>query len=1213
MKRIVRGNDFTLRVPVMKIVNGERVAFPLPGCTNIKVNIVNQYRRVALGYTIDVSEDNVLLARVEGDKVSIGTYALEVKGKLFGNDWRSNEYEQFQIVDNNAAGDTVFEPQEGEDSVEMDTATVILAPSVELSDLIDKANLAVKTSEATNTTLNANEDARKEAETQRVNAESERVEAERERFLNELGREEAERTRTRAESDRVIAERTRVEDEYTRHENEFIRKNNETKRVAAEQERVKVEEARVSAEDSRANAETERVSAETQRASTEDERVKAETGRASAEAERVKAEKKRQADTDTAIQDLNTHRTEFDDAEAARVKAENGRVEAEKTRQQAETDRASAESERVDAEGNRVSAETKRKSDFDAAIKASETATANAEKVNATITEENVLEVTDKTGTKKTLDMSGVVSVQSDVARIQEGIGVYSDRPDITLVAKETNKAISADGVKVAKTGWAIAEFTAEKGNEYLFKPNTVDGTVCIFAEKISSVETRSIDYTYTYNEDGTTASATATYFGKTHTYSYAYAEGEDGTKSTTITDESGAVVSELPYQYKTTVGSYAPLVRLNAEAELPEDGYCRFMSHFQGNASMTVAVSYKVGTADLTMKVLRDGVFASISTQLGNLSQKENETRSLAVELKEKMATFVDTNPYVGMVRMNGDASPDAEMTFGDKQLMHEVGAEWKLATVKDGVVTHVMAPGRLTLDENGEEVKIDGTDGDVMLINRNANVINATKVIDGREMNCLAIGKTAAKWYGVESKKMPAFGMTPCETVNAKIEGDTRSQAHCIYNTTVRGMYVAADTSVLKATYINQGAGHSETMSGMQSIQNAQNKNADPLTARPYMGWHHGTYEALLTTMFAEIGSVGHTGKDLFGSGLCSMPFNEGLYNDDAIAARSGWKIIAATGETYYGTYTDLQVYVTSKSKNTAIANGLSLALFNPVQLLEGQRLLDAIAKAGLVDKIGNKANIFYYDESGNAVCASDGSVNLDTGEGMEVLKFYFVVRDVPRCEGMKDGVMTAVVNRYVKTEVADGCQSTDKKVSFDGAIAILKASIPVYRGFTLPYVGQFRDMSYAYYTIHNIDGATHVDFRCTDSMEDVQPLTVFNQNAYQCAYGTTPPMLVGLNKKKDYGVVSFSENYVKAADYSMSQFCYKAEGAAIHTHECIFLWLYPSDNGGVNTSQVRSSKVGCAAYSGRFSARTVDCRFNAGVVNSIYAGAFAVLLNL
>ena len=933
---------------------------------------------------------------------------------------------------------------------------------------------------------------------------------------------------------------------------------------------------------------------------------------------------------------------ERSEAEQGRETAETQRTEAESTRSTAETERKNDEKLRADSEARRIADEKQRnkaeqgraektsqaldavKTATDAALDAArsaQTAASNAEQsataannVNATLTGDGTLTITNREGHEASINIGEgekVKELVTSMKRVKESLGHYTARPDIVLTPSEQNVAISADGVKVAKTGWAIAEFTAEKGNEYLFKPNVVDGTVCIFAEKISSVETRSIDYTYSYNEDGTTASATATYLGKTHTYSYAYADGEDGTKSVTITDESGAVVTELPYQYKATVGFYAPLVRLNAEAELPEDGYCRFMSHFQGNASMTVAVSYKTGTADLTMKVLRDGVFASISTQLGNLSQKENETRSLAVELKEKMATFVDTNPYVGMVRMNGDASPDAEMTFGDKQLMHEVGAEWKLATVKDGVVTHVMAPGRLTLDENGEEVKIDGTDGDVMLINRNANVINATKVIDGREMNCLAIGKTAAKWYGVESKKMPAFGMTPCETVNAKIEGDTRSQAHCVYNTTLNGMYGTADTSVLKASYINRGAGHASTTTAVSSIQNAQNKNTDPLTARPYMGWHHGTYEALLTTMFAEIGSVDHTDVKMFGSGVAAQSISASQFNDDAISGVSGWKIIAATGETYYSNYVSAQAYVVSKNRNIQLANGLSTTIYNPVQLLEGQRILDAIAKAGFIDKIGNKANIFYYDENGNAVCASDGSVNLDTGEGMEMLKFYFVVRDVPRCEGMKDGVMTAVVNRYVKTEIADGCQSTDKKVSFDGAIAILKISIPVYRGFTLPYVGHFRQMSYAYYTIHNIDGATHVDYRCTENMEDVQPLTVFNQNAYQCAYGTKPPMLVGLNKKKDYGVMDMRGSYIKSSDYNMSQFCYKTVGSSLHTHECAYLWLYPSNNGGVGTSQVHGSVVGCYANFGYVSARSADCGNHAGVGYINFAGAFAVLL--
>lgn len=648
MKKIVKGNDFTLKIPVMKSVEGQKVPFPLPACTDVQVRVCNQFKRISISYEVDVENDNVILARVEGDQIPLGTYAIEVKGKIFGNDWRSNEYPQFAIVANNADADTEFgSTDEGDNSVEMDTAMVILPPTVELSDLIDKANQAIKDSEATNTTLNANEDARKEAEEQRVNAEQERVKAEQTRETAENARMKAEASRVNAESDRVKSENARTEIEITRQINELTRKNNETKRVSAEQERAKAEDARITAEGSRANAETERVDAETQRASDENKREIAESHRSSAETERVMAEEKRQTDTsaaignmtkriNTAIDEFNAHRTEFDDAEVARVSAENKRVEAEKARQQAETGRATAESGRVDAENNRVAAETKRESDFDVAIKAAEDATAGAEKVDATLTEENVFEVTDRTGAKKTLDMSGLVSAQSDVARIQESTGAYSDRPDITLVAKETNKAISADGVKVAKTGWAIAEFIAEKGNIYLFKPNEVDGDVCIFAEEITNIETRGIDYTYTYNTDGAIETAKATYLGETHTYTFTYAED----KSYTITDEAGEKVEALPMTYETKVGSYSPLVRLNADAELPIDGYCRYMSHFKGNSSIKIVVSYKIDAADLVMKVVRDGVFASISTQLGNLSQKEDETRKKIEELHK---SYVD------------------------------------------------------------------------------------------------------------------------------------------------------------------------------------------------------------------------------------------------------------------------------------------------------------------------------------------------------------------------------------------------------------------------------------------------------------------------------------------------------------------------------------------------------------------------------------------
>lgn len=157
MKKIVKGNDFTLKIPVMKMVEGQGQSFPLPACTDIVVQVCNQFKRIPLAYDIDVKEDNVLLARVEGDKMSLGTYAIEVKGKIFGNDWRSNEYPQFAIVANNADADTEFcETDEGDNSVEMDTAMVILPPSVELSDLISDTNEALgKVDSAVNKTEEA--------------------------------------------------------------------------------------------------------------------------------------------------------------------------------------------------------------------------------------------------------------------------------------------------------------------------------------------------------------------------------------------------------------------------------------------------------------------------------------------------------------------------------------------------------------------------------------------------------------------------------------------------------------------------------------------------------------------------------------------------------------------------------------------------------------------------------------------------------------------------------------------------------------------------------------------------------------------------------------------------------------------------------------------------------------------------------------------------
>ena len=480
MKKIVRGNDFTLRIPVCKIVNGEQVAFPLPACTDIVVNIVNQYRRVALSYTIDTAEDNIINARVEGDAVSVGTYALEVRGKIFGNDWRSKEYEQFAIVDNNASGDTAFNGEliEGEDSVEMNTALVVLPPTAELTQLITDANTALETAKQTDATLKVNEYERTVAEQQRVSAEAARVSAESRRSESEGVRHAAETERMSNEDSRKSAELRRDMAETERTEAENIRIANETARVAAERQRTTTfdeltanvnaavgnantaasaantatdkanaeEGKRAEAERQREEAEAARKREEGIRQETETERIRKETARESeeakrqtAEAERVKAENSRteaentRTETETARKHEESVRQEN---EIARVRQENERTEAENARRAAETSRVEAEDSRNNifsstkqncdaaAQEARLAAQKATTAAQEAHSAAQEVTTAiiGAERVNAKI-EKGVLTVTDRNGSEKSVDVGDVaeevtVHVTSSVASI---------------------------------------------------------------------------------------------------------------------------------------------------------------------------------------------------------------------------------------------------------------------------------------------------------------------------------------------------------------------------------------------------------------------------------------------------------------------------------------------------------------------------------------------------------------------------------------------------------------------------------------------------------------------------------------------------------------------------------------------------------------------------------------------------------------------------
>ena len=314
MKRIVRGNDFTMRIPVVKIVEGEKVAFPLPGCTDIMVRLCSAYRRLELAYTIDAKEDNVIVARVEGDRIPLGTYALEVRGKIFGNDWRSNEYEQVAIVDRNADADTELgETDEGENSVEMDTAVVVLPPDRELEALVKEAQAQNKAMSELSDTIKASEEGRVKSEELRAKSEEARVQAELTRASTEAERVQAEQVRESSEGQRLAAEQGRASAESARVTAESARVDAENTRVTADGERVTAENARTEAEATRQEAENERVTAETAR-------VEAENTRVTAEGEREQGFTEKAAHLEELLQYIKDNHLEVDAKLAEAIK-----------------------------------------------------------------------------------------------------------------------------------------------------------------------------------------------------------------------------------------------------------------------------------------------------------------------------------------------------------------------------------------------------------------------------------------------------------------------------------------------------------------------------------------------------------------------------------------------------------------------------------------------------------------------------------------------------------------------------------------------------------------------------------------------------------------------------------------------------------------------------------------------------------------------------
>ena len=220
-------------------------------------------------------------------------------------------------------------------------------------------------------------------------------------------------------------------------------------------------------------AEKKRAAAETARSEAEERRVLDETQRTVAEDARDEAEARRR------------------NAETLRADAEARRAANEKTREKSEADRVTAEDYRVSAESARAHAESLRETDTEEAIRNAQTATADAENVNAELNG-NVLTVTNRQGATKSVNLTDAdehvtVNVTTTLASVSvEGIilNVYINN--------------GADPLQYTTDSNGQAVFTVTKGSTYKVVFPYINGCAILNpVQHIAAVGNRIIDVIY--------------------------------------------------------------------------------------------------------------------------------------------------------------------------------------------------------------------------------------------------------------------------------------------------------------------------------------------------------------------------------------------------------------------------------------------------------------------------------------------------------------------------------------------------------------------------------------------------------------------------------------------------------------------------------------------------------------------------------------------
>ena len=538
-------------------------------------------------------------------------------------------------------------------------------------------------------------------------------------------------------------------------------------------------------------------------------------------------------------------------------------------------------------------------------------------------------------------------------------------------------------------------------------------------------------------------------------------------------------------------------------------------------------------------------------------------------------------------MARGYDTDNPTLANVYGSKDLLNMVLRHYKMGLFKNGALVKECAPCRITKAVDGSDINIDGSEGDIMLytdvpIYRDRCSVSGMTVLNSSATthNVIGLGLTPHQVGGKIAKKMNPFAFTP-----GYVQFDGHEYRSC-YNTTYNGIInnvLPPNDSYFTTNFIGENSrlwGY--PVMCQSAVDNMQRSRAK---GPKYQGIFYEFYEMWLIAMYLELGSLYFTDIDSFGKGCA---FNTPSAEDWISGGSSGIRIKDGNGD---GTddYVTLHRYMD---------NLLGEYEYNFEEALESQRFVDALVKSNLTDKVDG-TTVLEYDTNGNVIVSS--GVDVASGSGMTYGKKYYIIRNVPNCQGIGDGVMTYVLNVFFKTKFKDDYGSTNYK----GKDVIFKFSYPTYRGLEL-FSGAFTHIEGINYVIDNNKGVRKCSIWYAKDYTDIK----YDPRNYKPTDLEVPidediPYIKGFVKAGEYDV--FKSGYVKNANYDVSLYCAtECGGANKYTYECGYVRRnnYPSSG----YKEVFASAVGSDDADVGLG-RSLSAAHDVALGYDLYAGGFSI----